>query len=46
LFLFSYPLIIGGFCQMDDPRGVELARAVLERSSATVSDRGLLQRLG
>lgn len=46
LFLFSYPLIIGGFCQMDDPRGVELARAVLERSSATVSDRRLLERLG
>jgi Ecdysteroid kinase-like family len=45
LFLFSYPLIIGGFCQMDDPRGVELARAVLERSSATVSDRGLLRLL-
>lgn len=45
LFLFSYPLIIGGFCQMDDPRGVELARAVLERSSATVSDRDLLRLL-
>jgi hypothetical protein len=45
LFLFSYPLIIGGFCQMDDPRGVELAGAVLERSSATVSDRNLLRLL-
>ena len=46
LFLFSYPLIIGGFCDMDDPRGVQLARAVLERSSATVSDRGLVRHLG
>ena len=46
LFLFSYPLIIGGFCDMDDPRGVQLARAVLERSSATVSDRGLIRQLG
>ena len=45
LFLFSYPLIIGGFCDMDDPRGVELARAVLARSSATVSDRGLVRLL-
>ena len=45
LFLFSYPLIIGGFCDMDDPRGVELARAVLSRSSAAVSDRGLLRLL-
>ena len=45
LFLFSYPLIIGGFCDMDDPRGVALAQAVLARSSATVSDRGLLRLL-
>jgi hypothetical protein len=45
LFLLSYPLIIGGFCDMDDPRGVELARAVLRRSSATVSDRGLVRLL-
>jgi aminoglycoside/choline kinase family phosphotransferase len=45
LFLFSYPLIIGGFCDMDDPRAIELARAVLHRSSATVSDRGLLRLL-
>ena len=38
LFLFSYPLIIGGFCQMDDPRGVELAEpcsSVRPRRSAT-----------
>ena len=41
LFLFSYPLIIGGFCDMS-PRAVQLAEAVLERSSTTVSDRKLL----
>ena len=44
LFLFSYPLIIGGFCDMS-PRAVQLAEAVLERSSATVSDRNLLRLL-
>ena len=45
LFLFSYPLIIGGFSDPDDERGTALARAVIERSSQTVSDRGLLRRL-
>ena len=44
LFLFSYPLIIGGFCDMS-PRAVQLAEAVLQRSSATVSDRNLLRLL-
>ena len=44
LFLLSYPLIIGGFCDMT-PRAVQLAEAVLERSSATVSDRNLLRLL-
>ncbi len=33
LFLFSYPLIIGGFCDMSNPRAVDLATAVLQRSS-------------
>jgi Ecdysteroid kinase-like family len=42
MFLFAYPLIIGGFCDMDDPRGVQLAAAVLSRSSTTISDRGLV----
>ncbi len=46
LFLFSYPLIIGGFCDMDDQRAIQLARVVLERSSATMSDRGLVRHLG
>ena len=45
LFLFSYPLIIGGFCDTSDERGVALARAVLRRSSATVADRNLFARL-
>ena len=45
LFLFSYPLIIGGFCDMESPRAVQLAEAVLSRSSAAVSDRNLLRRL-
>lgn len=45
LFLWSYPLIIGGFCDMEDPRAVALAEAVLSRASATVSDRGLLAML-
>jgi hypothetical protein len=45
LFLFAYPLIIGGFCDMDNPRGVLLAEAVLRRSSTAVSDRGLLRLL-
>jgi Ecdysteroid kinase-like family len=45
LFLFAYPLIIGGFCDMDNPRGVLLAEAVLRRSSTAVSDRGLLRML-
>lgn len=44
LFLFSYPLIIGGFCDMT-PRAVRLAEAILMRSSTAVSDRGLLRRL-
>jgi Ecdysteroid kinase-like family len=44
LFLFSYPLIIGGFCDMT-PRAVQLAEAVLKRSSTAVSDRGLLRLL-
>ena len=44
LFLFSYPLIIGGFCDMT-PRAVQLAEAVLQRSSTAVSDRGLLRLL-
>jgi hypothetical protein len=43
LYLFSYPLIIGGFCDMTSPRAVQLAEAVLGRSSAAVSDRGLLR---
>ncbi len=45
LFLFSYPLIIGGFCDTSSPRAVQLAEAVLQRSSAAVSDRKLLSRL-
>jgi hypothetical protein len=45
LFLFAYPLIIGGFCDMDNPRGVLLAAAVLRRSSTAVSDRQLLRLL-
>jgi len=45
LFLFAYPLIIGGVCDMDDPRAIDLADAVLRRSSATVSDRDLLRLL-
>ncbi len=45
LMLFSYPLIIGGFCDMDDPRAISLARTVLERSSRTVDDRDLLRLL-
>ncbi len=43
LFLFSYPLIIGGFCDMESRRAVQLAEAVLSRSSAAVSDRNLLR---
>jgi hypothetical protein len=43
LFLFSYPLIIGGFCDMGSPRAVQLAEAVLRRSSTAVSDRDLLR---
>ena len=45
LFLFSYPLIIGGFCDMTNPRAGSLAEAVLRRSSTAVSDRGLLRLL-
>ncbi len=45
LFLFSYPLIIGGFCDMGNPRAVSLAEAVLLRSSTAVSDRKLLRLL-
>ena len=45
LFLFSYPLIIGGFCDMSNPRAVDLATAVLQRSSTAVSDRKLLRLL-
>lgn len=45
MFLWSYPLIIGGFCDMDEPRAVALAEAVLSRASATISDRGLLSML-
>jgi Ecdysteroid kinase-like family len=44
LFLFSYPLIIGGFCDMT-PRAVQLAEAILLRSSTALSDRGVLARL-
>lgn len=44
LFLFSYPLIIGGFCDMT-PRAVQLAEAILHRSSTAVSDRRLLRLL-
>lgn len=42
-FLFSYPLIIAGVCDTDDPRAVQLAEAVLRRSSQAISDRGLLR---
>ncbi len=45
LFLFSYPLIIGGFCDMANPRAVSLAEAILRRSSTAVSDRKLLRLL-
>jgi hypothetical protein len=46
LFLFAYPLIIGGFCNMDSPRAIKLAEAVLSRSSTAISDRNLLRHVG
>jgi aminoglycoside/choline kinase family phosphotransferase len=43
LYLFSYPLIIGGVCDVEQPRGIQLAEAVLSRSSQAIADRGLLR---
>jgi thiamine kinase-like enzyme len=45
LFLFSYPLIIGGAFDPDNERGKQLAEEILRRSSQTVSDRQLFAML-
>jgi len=45
LFLFSYPLIIGGAFDPANERGKQLAEELLRRSSQTVSDRNLLALL-
>jgi len=45
LYMLSYPLIIGGAFDPANDRGRELAEACLRRSSQTVSDRGVLDRI-
>ncbi len=45
LWIMAYPIIIGGFCDTDQERAVALAELVLQRSTQTVTDRGLLALL-
>jgi len=45
LFMMCYPLIIGGAFDPANARGKELAEEGLRRSTAAVSDRGLLKNI-
>ena len=45
LWIMCYPVIIGGVCDPTNDRGRELAAQVIQRSTQTVSDRGLLSLL-
>ena len=45
LWIMAYPIIIGGFCDIEQERALALAELVLKRSTQTVTDRNLLARL-